>query len=166
MKQVRFIYASTPNGVIGLNGGLPWKLPEDMQYFKGKTLHQTVMMGANTYDSLPASFKPLPNRKSVIVTSRPDEYKKFGTVTDDPIKYLRQAKEDVWVIGGASLYRQLEHLCTEVCHTEVFIDTPGDAYFDMDKKGWSIVMTTGILESKTGINYRITEYKKPCTLVD
>lgn len=165
MRQVKFIYASTKDGVIGYQNQLPWSLKEDLALFKEKTLHQTVMMGSKTYDSLPAAFRPLPNRKSVIVTTRPDDYKKFGTVTSDPVKCLQETKEDVWVIGGALLYKQLEHLCTEVCHTEVILDVPGDAFFTMDTKDWEIINTTGVLVSKTGIKYRVTEYRKPFSLI-
>lgn len=161
MCYVKFIYATNPVGVFGNKNKLPWNLREDLLQFKEKTLFQTVMMGSKTYDSLPESIKPLPNRKSIIVTSQHDKYKHCGDVISDPIKYISKLKHPIWVIGGASLLTQLKDFCIEVHHTEVYLDVEGDAHFSMDLTGWDVISDSGLLISKNNINYTTTVYRKP-----
>ena len=69
---VGLVWAQAANGVIGDRGTLPWHLPEDLARFKALTMGATVVMGRATWDSLPASVRPLPGRRNVVLTRRPD----------------------------------------------------------------------------------------------
>ena len=87
MSHVKFIYASNTQGVIGYKNKLPWNLREDLLLFKDKTLHQTVMMGSRTYESLPDTLKPIiPNRTTIIVSSQTERYRKVGKVIQKPLE--------------------------------------------------------------------------------
>jgi len=104
---IRAILAHDANWGIGKNGDLPWpKNSEDMKWFKETTSGDVVIMGRNTWDSLP--FKPLPNRTNVIVTTQ-DIKGALGNIVVDMrslLKILPQIKfanKDIWVIGGAQL---------------------------------------------------------------
>lgn len=165
MIPIKFIYASTKDGVIGHQNQLPWRLKEDLQQFKEKTLFGTVMMGSKTFDSLPPSLKPLPNRDSIIVTSQKSKYSKFGQVVNDPVQAIKRSPKPIWVIGGATLFNQLKNFCSEVHHTEVDLKIDGDTRFEMDMSGWSIDEDSGPLRSSNDIGYRIRVYKLPLVLL-
>ena len=104
---IRAILAHDANWGIGKNGDLPWpKNNEDLKWFKETTSGDVVIMGRNTWDSLP--FKPLPNRTNVIVTTQ-DIKGALGNIVVDMeglLKILPQLKvqnKDIWIIGGAQL---------------------------------------------------------------
>lgn len=161
---VKLIYASTPSGIVGCNGAIPWHVPEDLALFKQKTLFSTVLMGRKTFESLPPSIRPMPNRKNVVV-SRNRELKIAGChVIRNPSGYLYNSKDSVWVIGGGELYKDVAGLCSEVHHTEVYVDTPGNVSFNFDVKGWDVVEDTGVLTSRTGTKYRVRKYTVPLAM--
>jgi len=96
---------------IGLNGSIPWKSKKDMQYFKEVTTgkgNNAVVMGLATFASL--NYRPLPNRKNVVITSCPDKIKTkspdvlFETNIDNA-KYLPFIYDEVYIIGGESIYK-------------------------------------------------------------
>lgn len=161
---VKLIYASTPGGVVGRNGDIPWHVPEDLALFKQKTMFSTVLMGRKTYESLPSSIRPMPNRKNVVVSRNKDLKIPGVHVIRNPNGYLFNSKDSVWVIGGGQLYKEVAHLCTEVHHTEVYVDTPGDVHFSIDTSGWSTVSDTGVLTSRTGTKYRVRHYSTPLAM--
>ena len=70
--RINLIFARAANGVIGLDGTMPWHLPEDMAHFKQQTAGAPVIMGRKTWDSLPPRFRPLPGRRNIVVTRQPD----------------------------------------------------------------------------------------------
>lgn len=158
---VKFNYASTTDGVIGKNNKLPWYVPEDLKLFKEKTLGHIVMMGRNTYESLPPSIRPMPNRTNIVVSRNKDLKIPGVTVISDPIAYIFKCKQPIWVIGGAQLYKDLEHLCTEVHHTEVLSSIEGDAHFKFNTEGWDMAQDSGVLTSSSGLDYRIRVWTLP-----
>lgn len=112
--MIRAILAHDTHWGIGKNGGLPWpKNSEDLQWFKECTTGSTIMMGRNTWESLP--YKPLPNRINAIVTSQNLKGSLGCIVTDMDgmisILPALQEQRDIWVIGGAQLLeRMLPHI--------------------------------------------------------
>lgn len=115
------IVAVSPEGVIGLNGAIPWHYRGDMVRFKRITLGSTVVMGRLTWESLPR--KPLPGRRNIVVTSRPldagaqSSHASHANVADDVQTFgdvesaLAQATTPVWVIGGARVYADAMAYC-------------------------------------------------------
>jgi dihydrofolate reductase len=72
VRTVGLIWAQSTSGVIGRDGGIPWRLPEDQARFKELTMGHTVVMGRLTWESLPAKVRPLPGRRNVVVTRQAD----------------------------------------------------------------------------------------------
>lgn len=122
---IRAILACDDEWGIGKDGDLPWPHnSNDLKWFKKCTDGQTVLMGRNTWDSLP--FKPLPNRINAIVTSRDlKEAEDLGCVVADMrsmLKILPQMKNDreVWVIGGAQLIEQMMPYIDQIWLSRIF----------------------------------------------
>ena len=161
---VKLIFASTHKGVIGLDNKLPWNLPEDLKLFKEKTLNCTVLMGRKTYESLPSSMKPLPNRVNVVVTSGNHKPHRGVKITNNPVEFIYSSKQPIWVMGGANLYNSVQHLAEEVHHTEIYSDVEGDCHFHFDSTGWDLREDSGILTSKSGLQYRVRVWGVPLLL--
>lgn len=70
--EVGLVWAQSTSGVIGRGGDIPWNVPEDLTRFKEVTMGHTVIMGRRTWESLPAKVRPLPGRRNVVVSRRPD----------------------------------------------------------------------------------------------
>jgi dihydrofolate reductase len=129
--SVTLILAAAENGVIGKDGAIPWHISDDLKRFKALTLGKTVVMGRKTWDSLPR--KPLPGRRNIVVT-RQKTWQADGAET----MALEQALEadEVFVIGGAEIYRAALPRTDRIELTEVHRAFDGDAEFEFDRKGW------------------------------
>ncbi|RMI31012.1 dihydrofolate reductase [Nocardia stercoris] len=157
---VGLVWAQTTAGVIGAGNTIPWRLPEDMAYFKDLTLGHPVVMGRLTWDSLPERFRPLPGRRNIVVTRRPDWQaagaERAGSVTDA----LRAAgPEPTWVIGGGQIYREALPYATELAVTEVDATVDGDTYAP-GIEGWRLVSDSSWRESTSGLRYRWLRYTR------
>ena len=97
------IWAQARGGVIGVDGGLPWHLPEDMKLFRALTTGSTVVMGRRTWESLPGRFRPLPGRTNVVLTSDP-EWAAQGAHRAGSVAQVLAEHESFWVIGGGAVY--------------------------------------------------------------
>lgn len=105
--QIIAILAMDHSLLIGAKNGLPWHIPEDMKRFKGLTTGEIVVMGRNTYFSLPEKFRPLPNRRNIVITRTEIEWiESFGSI-DWFIESMNiQNIEKCYIIWWASLYDQ------------------------------------------------------------
>jgi dihydrofolate reductase len=125
------VAAVARNGVIGRDGTIPWRIPEDMQRFRALTMGHPVLMGRRTWESLPDRFRPLPGRRNVVVTRNP-EWSGEGAVRAGSLEEALELAEDaprVFVIGGAELYASALPLADELVLTEVDADVEGDTFF-------------------------------------
>lgn len=134
--RVVVIAAVANNGVIGVRGALPWRLPDDLKRFKALTLGKPVVMGRKTFESI---GKPLPGRTNVVVT-RNEAFRAEGCVIahsfDDALAAIAAAPE-VCVIGGAALYAAALPRATRLELTEVDAAPDGDARFPaFDRSRW------------------------------
>ena len=126
--RVSLIVAMAKNRVIGLNNTLPWHLPADLKHFKELTMGHHIVMGRKTYESI---GKPLPGRTSVVVTRNP-VYSVPGAVVVNSLEAAISScgdDEEIFVIGGAELYRQAITLADRIYLTEIDANIDGDAYF-------------------------------------
>ena len=132
MTRVNLIFARAANGVIGKNNALPWHLPEDMAHFRKLTSGAPVIMGRNTWDSLPPKFRPLPNRVNIVVTRQTDWRAEGATraanVADAIALAEHTSAAEVWVIGGAQIYAEAIPLAQRAIVTEIDQEFAGDAY--------------------------------------
>jgi len=126
---MKLIVACDPNGGIGYNNKLPWSNIEgDLPRFKELTTGKVVLMGRNTWESLPK--KPLPNRINVVVSSKdiPD----ITTLTSLPARDTMDLA-DVWLIGGAKIINSSWHLIDEVHLSRTFAEYTCDTFIDVVK---------------------------------
>lgn len=143
---IALVVARARNGVIGRDGGLPWRLKTDLQLFKANTLGKPVIMGRKTWDSL--ALKPLPKRTNIVL-SRDQAFGPKGALAVDSwaeaLSIAReQAEEDgaeeVCVIGGEALFALALPKARRLYLTEVDAAPEGDARFpDFDESGWTEV---------------------------
>ena len=138
--MISIIVAHSSNGVIGRDDGLPWHLPTDLSRFRELTSGHTVIMGRKTFESLPAAFRPLPNRRNVVLSTTPgydpDGAEVFGTLEDA----LDACGHDCFVIGGEVTYRQALPLTERVYATHVEGEHEGDASFpELHEREWRCV---------------------------
>lgn len=135
-RRLALIAAVADNGVIGIAGRLPWRLPDDLERFRALTTGHTIVMGRKTWESI---GRPLPGRQNIIV-SRRQQFAVAGCVRAHSLPDaigLAAMIDPVFVIGGEALYRDsLPH--AEVLHlTEIHRDFAGDARFpELDRSQW------------------------------
>ncbi|HRK37920.1 MAG TPA: dihydrofolate reductase [Burkholderiaceae bacterium] len=158
--RINLIYARARNGVIGSNNTLPWHLPEDLAHFKRCTLGCPVIMGRKTWDSLPPRFRPLPGRVNVVLTRNENWHEngvqRFSDM-ESALGFLRNY-DDVWVIGGAEVYRQALPLAHRVVVTEIDADYGGDAFAPVLGPAWVEAERTSHC-SATGLTYSFATYR-------
>jgi dihydrofolate reductase len=127
---MRAIIACTPSGGIGYKNKLPWdKIQGDLPRFKNLTKDQVVVMGRNTWDSLPK--KPLIGRLNFIVTSQ-SLMLPFGAIQVPNLNHFSEFK-NAWLIGGAQLINSSWHLIDEVHLTVTFAEYTCDTFIDLIK---------------------------------
>lgn len=121
--MISFHLARADNGVIGRDGGLPWRLPADLKRFKAQTLGRPMVMGRKTFDSFPA---PLPGRRHIVLTRDRAWTAAGAEVVHSVDDALTLAGDDVAVIGGAEVFALFLDRADRVELTEVHIDAEGD----------------------------------------
>lgn len=132
------IAALASNGVIGQGNALPWRLPEDLRRFKQLTLGHTLLMGRRTFDSI---GRPLPGRTTVVLTRQPGWSHPGVLVAHDLDEALRLAPTpEVFVAGGAEVYRLALPHTQRLLLTRLHRDYPGDTFFpEVDLSQWRLV---------------------------
>ena len=141
MKNIVIIAAIGPNNELGKDNDLIWKIPEDMKFFRESTINKPVVMGINTFRSLP---KMLPNRKHIVLTHQTlkenDDLIVFDNL-EELLEYLETIETDIMIIGGAKIYEEfLPHadimLLTEI--EKQNNDILADRYFpEFDREEWN-----------------------------
>ena len=129
--------AVADNGVIGVDGGMPWHLPEDFAHFKRVTAGHTLVMGRATFESI---GRPLPDRPNVVVTRNPqwsaDGVQVAGSL-DEAFALADAHDGDVAVIGGSAVYAAALPLADAQVLTEVHVSPDGDTtYPAFDRAEW------------------------------
>ena len=157
---VSLIWAQSASGVIGRDGGIPWRLSEDQARFKELTMGHTVLMGRRTWESLPAKVRPLPGRRNVVLTRQAD-YAADGaevmTLLDDVL-----TDSVVWVIGGADIYALTLPHATRCEVTEVDLPMPrqdADAVAPVLDENW-LAEEGDWQVSSSGLRYRFSSYRR------
>lgn len=140
--KLSIIVAMSANRVIGRNNALPWKLKADLARFQRLTMGHCLLMGRNTFESI---GRPLPGRKMVVLTCRPD-YAPPGVVVahslDEALRSVVEggADDEVFVAGGEQLYRQTIARAERLYLTLVHGEFEGDAHFpEFDVGSWTLL---------------------------
>jgi len=134
--RIYLVAAVASNGIIGANGALPWRLPEDLQHFKRVTLGHPVIMGRRTWESLKG---PLPGRDNIVVT-RTAGYEAPGAAVAGSLEAalaLCLGERVAFVIGGSRLFAESLPFAAGLVMTEIYRDFDGDTWFPpYDRSRW------------------------------
>ncbi|MDB5265337.1 MAG: dihydrofolate reductase [Parcubacteria group bacterium] len=134
MSTVSMVVALGKDNVIGKDNGLLWHLSDDLKHFKAVTIGHPVIMGRNTWESIPEKFRPLPGRTNIVV-SRSETYDALGAVharsLDDALEQAKLAEgaEEIFIIGGGQLYAAALPQTDRIYLTLVHDDAKGTVFF-------------------------------------
>ncbi len=164
--MIALIAALAKNRVIGDQNRLLWHLPEDMRYFRDTTRGNPVIMGRKTWESLPSAFRPLPGRANFVV-SRNLAYQAEGArlcgSLDAAIEQAQATRAtEIFIIGGAEIYRQALPKADRLYLTEIEQDFVGDAIFpEFSASLWhEIARRTPPLASVASLSFSFVVYQK------
>ena len=160
--MISIIVAIAEDNGIGYKNELLWHLPEDMKRFRKLTLGHTVIMGKKTWESLPK--KPLSGRKNIIITDDPLDRFESGLAAcsiEDALSKC-EVNEEIFIIGGGSIYRQFMAVADRLLITHIHKKTPADIYFPViDPEIWEPVEKEDHLQDDTSqIPYTYIIYRR------
>ena len=179
MNDFELIVAMDINGCIGKNNSIPWYLPEDLKHFKEITENSIVIMGRNTFESLP--YGPLKNRLNIVISSRLDHiYNYPNVIVSDMvdvfniIQKYRKKYQKVFIIGGSQIYKLFIKYCNKLHITHINVSimqninnenntSNASDLITFDKSllyNFTITHTTEMLTSKNKISYIFCTYER------
>ena len=158
--NINLIAAIGENYELGKDNNLVWRLKEDLKFFKNTTMGHPIVMGRKTFESLP---KVLPGRKNIVISTsdiRNEEIELYKSIREFLINY-KDFNEDVFIIGGASIYSQFIDLATKLYLTEIkATDTTADVYFPkFNKEEWDREILTDLEENNIKFNHVLYKRK-------
>jgi len=141
VSTVSLIVAAAANGVIGRDGGLPWRLPADLRHFKRTTMGHHLIVGRRTWEEV---GRPLPGRTMVVVTRDPalqiPEAVVVHSLQEAVAVAVGAGDDEVFVAGGGQIYRQAMPMADRIYLTRVHVDVEGDTTFpELDGEAWRLV---------------------------
>lgn len=169
------VWAQSLDGIIGLDGGMPWEVPEDLQHFKQVTMGEVLVMGRRTWSSFPNSVRPLPGRTSIVVSktfsedpSDPNLDHEDVHIVEDLDKGLELAaqlktSQTIWVAGGGTLYDQAIDIATVVERSLFNLNIDGDTYAPELDGSWTLAEqdpANGWHTSKSSVEYRFERWER------
>jgi dihydrofolate reductase len=168
MSKISIIVAAANNGVIGKGNTIPWRLPTDMKYFKEVTSGSTVIMGRKCWESIPAKFRPLPNRHNIVVTRDENYVAEGAEVVHDLVSVLNEYSYDgigqqteAFVIGGSEIYEAAFKYADKLYYTVILADIEGDILLKgFDPEKWKLVESSA--ESvENGLTFKFDIFERP-----
>lgn len=160
--MISCLLAMDQNQLIGRDNALPWHLPDDLRYFKQKTLGHSIIMGRKTFDSI---GKPLPGRRNIVLTHNPDFTKshvdRFSSV-DEFLKSGQSYGHEYFVIGGARIFEAFLPYTDRLYITHIEAEFDGDTYFSgFNPEEWRLVScTSGKLDQKNIFPHSFCVYER------
>ena len=172
--KIKLVAAIGRNNELGNKGGLPlWKLKSDIERFKTLTTGQVVVMGRKTFESFPEKFRPLPNRRNIVLTRDKSwqaegaevfsSFKEFlNTPSNSPSKEVEN--KEIWIIGGGEIYGQFINKADELHITHIDGEFVADTLFPrIDENIWQVASEEKFKADEKNSHdtiYRV--YKKIC----
>ena len=151
---VTLVVAVAENGVIGRDGGLAWRISDDLKWFKRRTMGKPIIMGRKTFDSI---GRALPGRENIVISRNP-HFKEKGVVLshsiDIAMSSARSGAEavgavEMCIIGGAHIYEQMIERADRIYFTKVCAEVEGDVFFPaFDPADWRKVKVGGCRQSE------------------
>ena len=161
--MISAIVAVDNNWGIGFNGDLLEHIPEDLKMFKQLTTGHTVIMGRKTWNSLPKA--PLPNRTNIVISSAAPLIMSDTVLRlqmQDVLRYLKYTKDDVFIIGGGQIYKELLPFCDRIYVTKIFKDHDNvDTYFpNLDALADWAPAACGPIQEYKDLTYQFWQYDR------
>lgn len=162
VPNISIIVAASQNYAIGKDNDLLWHISDDLKRFKALTSGHTVVMGRRTFDSLPK--KPLPKRRNIVLT-HDTEFEFDGVDVMHTISQVLEAaggEEEVFVMGGAAIYKQFLPFTQRLYVTWVYEDFEADVYFPLIDKSLfrQVSLSEKKLDETSGLWYAYAEYQR------
>jgi dihydrofolate reductase len=159
--MVSIIVAVAESNIIGKDNSLLWHISEDLKRFKKLTENHTVIMGRKTYFSLP--FRPLANRRNIIISRSTAHIDGTETVDSLPAAFeLCKDENEVFIIGGASIYSQSMSYADRIYFTKVYKAFDGDTFFpEIDIEKWQLTDRSEIFyDEKADLKFQYLTFDK------
>ncbi len=160
--SLTLIVATERQRGIGINNTLPWRLPEDLAFFKRTTSGHAIIMGRKTFDSI---GRPLPNRRNIVITRNPG-WMQAGVETAGSLQQAAALAGDgeaveAFVIGGAQIYQEALPLAQKLIVTEIDADFRCDAFFPaIDPALWQETSRESHVSAEHGFRYAFVIYTR------
>lgn len=155
--KLTMIAAIGKNNELGKDNKLLWHLPQDMKFFREQTKGHTIIMGRKTFESLPGL---LPHRHHIVISRSHPDLPKEVEIFDSPdafIEAYQDTEEEIFVIGGAMIYKEFLPCAYRLLLTEIDQDYDADAFFPkFDQEDYTKTILTDITEE--GVHYHHMEY--------
>lgn len=157
--MISLLWAMDKNRGIGLNNELPWRLPEDLKYFKRVTMGKPIAMGRKTYDSI---VRPLPGRENIVITRRQGLTIEGCTVIHDVKELVKRKEDELFVIGGAEIFKEILPYADRLYITEIYEEFEADTFFpEIDLTDWELIQSNpGIKDEKNPYDYEFFVYQR------
>ena len=161
------IVAIAENNVIGKDNDLIWHLPNDMKFFKEKTINHHIVTGRKNYISIPEKYRPLANRTNIVLTRQKDFIEEDCIILhsiEDAIAYAeKKCEEELFIIGGGQIYKEVldKKLIDRMYVTHVHQKFDGDTFFPKINEDWKKVSeVTNPIDEKHLYPYSFAVYEK------
>jgi dihydrofolate reductase len=160
--MISFIVAMDENRVIGKDNQLPWRLPEDLKFFKRVTMGHPIAMGRKTHESI---GRVLPGRENIVITRQADYLSEGCTVfhsVEDFVKDSKNQSDEIFVIGGAEIFKETFAYTDRLYITLIHEEFAGDTYFpEFDLNKWKLMSSEkGIKDDKNPYDYEFLIYER------
>jgi dihydrofolate reductase len=156
---MHMIWAEAHDRVIGADGTIPWRVPEDQANFKRLTMGGTVVMGRATWDSLPARFRPLDGRRNVVLTRDP-RWSAEGANVVHGIDEVDIGDGEIWIMGGAAVYDAFLPKADHILRTRVDLEVKGEVRAPELTADWVLSRDSGWQTSVSGVRFVIEEFTR------
>jgi dihydrofolate reductase len=159
---ISLIWAMDENRVIGKDNQLPWHLPEDLKFFKRMTMGHPIAMGRKTHESI---GRLLPGRENIVITRQKDYQCDGCTVlhsVQELVDYAAKKKEEVFVIGGAEIFKEILPFADRLYWTQIYHKFEGDTFFpELNMDEWELISKEkGMKDEKNPYDYEFLIYKR------
>ena len=164
-KKLKMIVAVDEQNGIGYQGKLLFSPKKDMQHFTQKTSGGVVIMGSTTYESIPEKFRPLKNRINIVLHKEAKNYPGKNVFVvhniDEAVKKAQSHGKEIWVMGGASIYKQMLPLVDELEITQFFAHKNADTFFPEFRNDFKLITTSEkMFDKKEGVAFQFQTWRR------
>ena len=159
--NLTIIVAISENNIIGIKNKIPWHIKEDMLRFKELTLNHPVIMGRKTYESFPPKFRPLPERKNIVLSKTLNPKKGIYIARNIERALELTGGKDSYIIGGEKIYELFLPITDKIELTRIYNSYEGDIFFPkISWNEWKLIKEEKRISKKEKISYSFLTYIK------